>query len=102
MDLRPLAAQRAAEQGPHLVAPGGADPAGGLWDLGRATGAPADLAALGLTAAQADEAAAIVAESGAVGRDEVRELLDRALRGERPEVRDEEERTWTRSAATTT
>jgi len=75
----------------------------GLWDLGRAIGAPADLAALGLTPAQAGEAAAIVAAAGAAGRDEVRELLVRALGGERPEGSHHEEgETWTASTATTT
>jgi maleylacetate reductase len=55
-----------------------------LWDLGRRLDAPADLAALGLGAEQADEAAALVAEGGEVDRRAVGELLERALRGARP------------------
>jgi maleylacetate reductase len=61
------------------------DAAGGLWDLDRAIGAPRDLAALGLDEAQAAEAAAIVAEGGGAPEDDVRELLRRALRGDRPQ-----------------
>jgi maleylacetate reductase len=66
--------------------------AGGLWDVGRAVGAPRDLASVGLRPAQADEAAALVAESGVAGREEVRRLLGRALRGERPQGPEEGER----------
>lgn len=77
------------------------DAATGLWELGRRLQAPADLAALGLTEEQADEAAGIVAESGAADREEVRELLRGALRGQL--VHDESEATtWIQSAETTT
>lgn len=62
----------------------GEDAAGGLWDLGRAVRAPADLAALGLTPQQAAEAADIVAEGGTWDRAEVQEVLERALFGVRP------------------
>jgi maleylacetate reductase len=63
---------------------GSEDAAAGLWDLGRAVGAPRDLAGLGLSPEQADEAARIVAEGGSASREDVRELLDRALDGQRP------------------
>ena len=78
----------AAEHAPALAriarALGAEDAAGGLWDLGRAVRAPADLASLGLTPEHAAEAARIVAESGTWGRAEVQEVLDRALAGKRP------------------
>jgi maleylacetate reductase len=60
------------------------DAAGGLWDLGRALGAPGSLGALGLDEDGAREAAAIVADAGAGDRTEVEDVLRRALAGARP------------------
>jgi maleylacetate reductase len=63
---------------------GARDAPAALWDLGRAVGAPAGLAALGLTARQAGEAAAIAAGDGGSDPGTLRDLLERARRGERP------------------
>jgi alcohol dehydrogenase class IV len=79
-----------------------ADAATALWELGRAVGTPGSLRELGLSAAQAAEAAQIVGESGAASAQDARDLLSRALAGERPQGRGTGEAPWRPSAATTT
>jgi len=81
----PLPMSRAAR------ALGGNDPAGRLWDLATAIGAPTSLAAVGFRLSDAAEAAAIVASAPPdnprpVDAEAVRELLLAAYNGRRPEA----------------
>jgi maleylacetate reductase len=67
----------------------GADPAGALWDLAHATGAPTSLAQLGLAPDAADRVADLVLEAppvnpAPVDRERLLAVLDAARRGDRP------------------
>jgi len=67
----------------------GADPAGALWDLAHATGAPTSLAQLGLAPDAAGRVADLVLEAppvnpAPVDRERLLALLDSAQRGDRP------------------
>lgn len=82
----PAAATAVAEA---LGVPGSADVAGSLWELSRALGAPTSLAHLGLPAGAVDGVVRRVmanpyANPRAVDSTDLRALLLRALRGERP------------------
>ena len=68
---------------------GDADVAGAIYDLGRAIGAPADLAAIGMPGDRLDEAAGLIAEATRgtatpVNSAAMRALLDDAYAGRRP------------------
>ncbi len=68
---------------------GDPDVAGAIYDLGRAIGAPADLAAIGMPADRLDEAADLIAEAAReapmpVTAAAMRTLLDDAYAGRRP------------------
>lgn len=83
----PYAAAAMARAGRALGSP---DPAGALWDLAAAIGAPTSLAAIGFRRAAADEAAALVAADPPanprpVDRAGIRELLLAAYDGHRPD-----------------
>ena len=67
----------------------GSDPAGAVWDLARATGAPTSLAQVGLTPDAAGRVADLVIEAppvnpAPVDRERLLAVLDAALRGDRP------------------
>lgn len=68
---------------------GDADVAGAIYDLGRAIGAPGDLAAIGMPGDRLDEAAGLIAEATRgtatpVSTTAMRALLDDAYTGRRP------------------
>jgi maleylacetate reductase len=69
---------------------GAAGAAGGLFDLGRAHGAPTSLAAIGMRAADLDRAAGLAVQNPypnprPLERRAIRELLQRAFDGTRPD-----------------
>ncbi len=85
-------AANAPSAGPAVARAGralGGDPAGALWDLARATGAPTSLAAVGLAEDGAERAVALVVQSpphnpAPVDAALVRSVLAAALEGRRP------------------
>jgi maleylacetate reductase len=95
--LAHVAASQPAAIGRMAAALGSPDVPGGVFDLGRAIGAPAGLREIGMPAAKLDEAAALIVAAAAgtpleISEPDIRALLGDAFDGRRPAGRQVAER----------